>query len=154
MTILQAFLDEVVEYVTVFGFLLLVGAVVTICWSPFLLSKRFRQLFERLPPFESLYLTYSVVSLGAAVPYLLGLVVALSVADTGRALFTVVIAVSSSYLVAIPILAAVVLPWVGVDWDPTGYGLSTWALLLAGAVWYTALFAVPLTIISVVFSLP
>lgn len=154
MALLQALLDETVGYLTLFGFLLAIGIVAAICWSPFLLSKRFRQLFAQLPPFKSPYLTYGVVGVGAAVPYLLGLLGALAVTETGSTLFTVVVIVSGSYLVAIPLLGAVVLPRVGVDWDSTGYGISTWALLLAGAVWYTTLFAVPLTIISIIFSLP
>lgn len=154
MVPLHSLLDELVSYLSLIGFLLGVGVFATICWSPILLSSRFRQLFERLPPFESVAFTYGVVGVGAAAPYLLGLVASLAVADTGRALFTVVVVVSIGYLVAIPLLGAVVLPWVGVDWDPTGYGLSTWALLLAGAIWYTALFALPLTMISIVFSLP
>ena len=153
MVPLHSLLDELVGYISLMSILLGVGVFVTLCWSPFLLLGRFRQMFERLPPFESFSLTYGVVGVGAAVPYLLGLATSLAVADTGRALFTVVVVVSAGYLVAIPLFGAVVLPRVGVDWDSTGYGLSTWALLLAGAIWYTALFAVPLTVISIVYSL-
>lgn len=154
MALLQAFFDEVIGYLNVLGFLLAIGVGATICWSPFLLSKRFQELFKQLPPFTSPYLTYGVVGVGAAVPYLLGLLTALAVPDTGGTLFTVVVVVSGGYLVLIPVIGAVVLPRIGVDWDSTGYGLSTWVLLFAGAVWYTTLFAIPLTIISIVFSLP
>jgi hypothetical protein len=154
MALLEVLLDEVVGYLTVFGFLLAIGVLAAICWAPFLLSKRVRELFAHLPPFTSPYLTYGVVGVGAAVPYLLGLMGALAVTEIGSTLFTVVVIVSAGYLVAIPLGGAVVLPRVGVDWDSTGYGVSTWALLFAGAVWYTTLFAVPLTIIAIIFSLP
>lgn len=98
--------------------------------------------------------TYVGVTVGASVPYVLGLVGALAVANTGKALFTATLAVSLVYLAAGPVLGAVTLPRAGVDWDPTGYGLSTWTVLLAGALWYVLLFAVPFTLLSLVFSLP
>lgn len=155
MTLSGASVSELLRWLGVVADLLVVlGGIAAVCWTPVLLSTRMRALFRRLPPFESVLVTYVAVSVGAAVPYILGLVGSVAAADSGKALFTVTLAVSLLYLSAVPLLGAVVLPRAGVDWDPTGYGLSTWAVLLTGALWYVLLFGVPFTLVSLVFSLP
>lgn len=155
MALPHASIPELLQWLGVVADLLVVlGGIAAVCWAPFLLSTRMRALVRRLPPFESVFVTYVGVTVGASVPYVLGLVGALAVADTGKALFTVTLAVSLVYLIAGPLLGAVVIPQAGIDWNPTGYGLSTWVVLLAGALWYVLLFAVPFTVLSVVFSLP
>lgn len=134
--------------------LLFPGAVALVLWSPFLLAERLRRLFERLPPTDSAAVSYVLIGMGASVPYVVGVLGAFAAADTGRVLFTATLAVSVGYVVAAPIVAAVALPRVGIDWDPAGYGVSTYVLLLGGALWYVLVFAVSLTTVSAVYSLP
>lgn len=149
------------------GFLLLLvfgpGAVATLFWVPFLASSRLRALFRRLPPSGSLYLTYPAVGLGASLPYVLGVGIALAVVEVdgpqggarmANAILDVIVPVSLGYVVGIPVVGAVGLPRLGVDWDPTGYGLATWLLLFFGAVWYAALFAVPLFVFAIIAAYP
>ncbi len=138
--------------------LLVPGMVATICWAPFLASKRLRSLFSRVPPFDSMGLTYVVVALTASLPYVLSLVgVAATAGENaswGPPILDVTLLLSIIYIVGIPLLGVVGLPRAGIDWDPTGYGISTWVLLTAGAVWYAMIFAVPFTILGLVLSSP
>ncbi|MFB6352569.1 MAG: hypothetical protein ABEJ92_00630 [Halobacteriales archaeon] len=140
--------------------LLAPGAVAAVLWSPFLLAARLRALFRELPPTGHLLPTYAVVAVGAGLPYVLGTfwaVVATSGGTGGEmanGLLDVVIPLSLGYAVGVPLLGAAGLPRFGVDWDPTGYGISTWVLLLAGGTWYALLFAVPLFVIAVVLAFP
>lgn len=134
--------------------LLIPGVVAMVLWSPFLLSERIRQLFQRLPPTDSLLPTYVLVGIATSLPYVLGLVWALTRAESGKMIFTVAIGVTICYIVALPLVGVLGLPRSGIDWAPTGYGWQTWLLLVGGAVWYALLFTVPLTIFSLIFSLP
>lgn len=138
--------------------LLIPGVVAAICWIPFLASKRIRSLFRELPPFDSLVLTYVVVAIAASLPYILGIsaVIASLEADDiwGPPLLGATLLLTICYIVGIPLIGAFGLPRVGIDWDPTGYGRSTWLLLTACAIWYAAIFAVPFTILGLIFSLP
>lgn len=163
MVPLQAVVDQLVGWLAAVSFLLAPGVVATVCWTPFLLSERLRALFAELPPFDSPYATYVLVGLAASLPFVVGVGAALVGTDTegphagGRmanAVLNTVFPLSVGYVVATPLIGAFGLPRVGVDWDPTGYGLSTWALLAAGGAWYAAVFAVPLTLFSLVVAFP
>lgn len=144
----------------VVGLLLGPGIVAAIIWSPFLLASRIRALFRALPPARSTAVSYVVVTVGLSIPYLFGTIAALVVTEgqTGgamaNALLNVLIPVSSLYVLGLPILAIRGLPRIGRDWDPNGYDTTTWVLLIVGAAWYSALFAVPLFLIAVVLALP
>jgi len=161
--LLQTLGDQLLGWLYAVAFVFLPGAVATVCWAPFLLSGRLRALFAALPPFDSPYVTYVLVGLAASLPFVVGVGAALVGVDTegpragGRmanAILDLVVPLSVGYVVGTPLIGVLGLPRVGVDWDPTGYGLSTWALLAAGGAWYAALFAVPLTLFSLVIAFP
>jgi len=149
---------RVVGWLIVIVGLLVPGIVATICWAPFLASKRLRSLFSRAPPFDSMGLTYVVVAITASLPYVLSLVgVAVTAGESaiwGPPILGVTLLLTIFYIVGVPLLGVFGLPRAGIDWDPTGYGISTWALLTAGAVWYAMIFAVPFTILGLVLSSP
>lgn len=135
-----------------------VGAA--ILWSPFLFSDRIRALFRRLPPTDSALVTYCLVSVGLWLPYLVGMFWTAThgpssgPAPAANAMLDVVVTVSACYLVGLPLLAGVGLPRLGIDWDSTGYGADTWALIVGGTVWYTALLGFPPFVIAVILALP
>jgi len=142
------------------GMLLGPGLVAAILWSPFLVSSRIRALFRSLPPARSTTLSYLVVTGGLSLPYIIG-TLAVLVATEGQSggamangLLNMLIPVSGLYVIGLPLAANRGLPAIGRDWDPNNYGMSTWVLLLLGAVWYSALFAVPLFLIAAVLALP
>ncbi|MFB6302899.1 MAG: hypothetical protein ABEH78_08580 [Haloferacaceae archaeon] len=100
---------------------------------------------------------YVVATFGASVPYLAGTLWAVRTADgaeMGNALLAVVVPLSLGYVVAVPVLAGLALPRTGVDWDPTGDGVGSWALLVAAGAWDAAVFAVPLFVVAVILALP
>lgn len=139
------------------------GVVAAVWCAPFLASVRIRALFRRLPPFESTLATYALVVVLGSLPYVLGVVAAITGVDTeglragarmGEAILGVVVPLSVVYAVGVPPVGALGLPRAGIDWNPTGYGVSTWLLLAAGGVWYAALFAVPLALVSVILAFP
>lgn len=136
------------------------GLVAALLWSPFLLSDRVRALYRSLPPARSTGLSYLIVTVGLSVPFLAGTTWAItSTAEASggamaNALLTVLFTVSATYVIGIPVATIEGLPRVGIDWDPTGYEAATWLLLIAGAAWYAALFAVPLFLIALVLALP
>lgn len=136
------------------------GLVAGVFWSPFLLSERVRSLLARLPPRSSWAWTYGLVTVGLSLPYLLGTTWALvrTTGATGGAManeiLDVIVPVSVLYLVGIPIVTVVGLPRLGFDWDPTGYGIGTWLLLVGGSLWYVLLFAVPLFVVVFFLALP
>ncbi|MDZ5813307.1 hypothetical protein U4E84_18415 [Halorubrum sp. AD140] len=135
------------------------GLVAAALWAPFLAAARVRALFRALPPEGRLLPSYVAVALGLSVPYLVGLVVTLEFADPEGAGWSnglVETALAGGILTGLvaPAVAVVGLPRVGVHWDPTGYGLDTWALLVAAGVWYAVVAAAPLFALAVVFALP
>lgn len=163
MVPLQTLVGEAVGWLVLVLLVFGPGAVATLCWTPFLASKRVRALFAALPPFESLAVTYPVVGIAASLPYVLGVGAGLVLVEASgpeggarlaNAILDVVVPVSLGYVVLVPAVAIVGLPRLGVDWDPTGYGLSTWAILVAGGVWYAALFAAPLLFVAFFLALP
>jgi hypothetical protein len=65
-----------------------------------------------------------------------------------------VVVLTITYVIVLPLVAGVGLPRIGLDWDPTNYGLGTWLLLIGAVLWYAAIFAVPLMFAAFVFALP
>jgi hypothetical protein len=68
-------------------------------------------------------------------------------AAASNALFGLLVALSVYYVVGVPLLA-------GVDWDPTGYGPGTWALLGGLGAAYATVFTLPLVLFALVLALP
>lgn len=160
MVPLQTLGEEVTGWAVLLALGLGPGVAGAVLWSPFLASARIRSLFRALPPRGSLLVTYPAVLVGASLPYVGGFVAALvwtadaNGAATANAILDVIVPVSVVYVVGFPALAGLACPRLGVDWDPTGYGPATWALLVAGGVWYAAAFAVPLFLVAMVMALP
>lgn len=71
-----------------------------------------------------------------------------------NALLDVILPITALYVIGLPIASVEGLPRLGIDWDETGYEPSTWVLLIAGAGWYAAIFAIPLFLISLILALP
>ncbi|GAB7009173.1 hypothetical protein [Halorubrum trueperi] len=135
------------------------GLVAAVLWSPFLLASRFRALFVTLPPAGRLVPSYVAVALALSVPYVAGLLLTVGLVDSagpGWSNGLIETALAGGVLVTLvaPAVAVLGLPRAGVDWDPTGYGASTWALLVAAGLWYATMAAVPLFALAVVFALP
>lgn len=135
------------------------GLVVTILWSPVLLAGRFRALFRRLPPGRSTVGSYVLVAVTLSLPFVVGTGVALATtspesAGLSNALLNVAVLLAVAYSVALPIVAGVGLPRLGLDWDPTGYGAGTWLLLVLAALWYVAVFVLPLVLFALVLAIP
>ncbi len=156
---LQSIGTRAVGWVAVVVALLVPGVVATVLWAPFLAVNRIRSLFATLPPTGKLSPTYVAVAIGASVPYVAGFLAVLAVVDPAgvawsNAFLTVTLFVSVLYVVGLPVVCILGLPRIGFDWDPTGYGWSTWALLVVGSAWYATLFAVPLVAVSLVLALP
>lgn len=135
------------------------GTVAAVCWTPFLLSERFRALFVALPPAGRLVPSYVAVALALSVPYLAGVVLTVGLVDSAGPgwsegfLDTALFGGALVGFVA-PVIAGAGLPRLGVDWDPAGYGASTWLLLLAAGLWYAVVAAVPLVALAVGMALP
>ncbi|MFC6836913.1 hypothetical protein [Halomarina ordinaria] len=159
MALLQSVVPEVGGWVT-FGLVLLVpGVAATALCAPFLAAKRVRSLFAALPPEGSPVTTYALVGVGLSLPYVGGVLWVLASVDSaggawGNALLTLALLLGVLYTVGCPVVGVLALPRVGVDWDPTGYGWSTWVLLGAAGGWYATLFAVPLVVLGIVLALP
>lgn len=135
------------------------GLAAALLWSPFLLSARLRALFRCIPPGSGPTGSYLLLAAGGGLPYVAGGLWALSRGDAGEvaaanALLDVLVGVSIGYVLLAPVLAGIVLPALGYDWDETGYGVGTWALLVAGSGWYAALLSAPLFLVAVVAAFP
>lgn len=136
------------------------GLVAALLWSPFLLSSRLRSLYRSLPPAGSTVVSYLGVTLGLSLPYLVGTVWAITATKGGtgatmaNALLDVILPITALYVIGLPIASVEGLPRLGIDWDETGYEPSTWVLLIAGAGWYAAIFAIPLFLIALILALP
>lgn len=152
--------DAVAAWVWTLAFALAPGLVAAVVWSPVLASERLRALFRTLPPTGSLGITYPVVAVALSLPYLGAFLGALAAtADgSGAAIANAVLGatalVSVVYIVGGPVVAAVGLPRLGVDWDSNGYDGVTWLLLVAASAWYAAIFAVPFFVFSIFAALP
>jgi len=155
----SAVVDTAVGWLWTLALFALPGAIAAVCWTPFLLSARFRALFVALPPAGRPVLSYVGVALALSVPYLVGVVLTVWLVDSagpGWSEGFLDTAVFGGVLVGFvaPAVAAAGLPRLGVDWDPTGYGASTWALLVAAGLWYAVVAAVPLVALAIGMALP
>jgi hypothetical protein len=135
------------------------GVVAAVLWSPILLSGRLRSLFDRIPPRRSMGASYLLVAVGLSLPFVIGTGTVLATASTegaalSNALLNVAFGLTIAYAVGLPVVACVGLPRVGLDWDPTSYGFGTWLLLVVAALWYTAVFVVPLALFAFILALP
>lgn len=135
------------------------GLVAAVLWAPFLIASRFQALFVALPPAGRLVPSYVGISLALSVPYLAGLLLTVGLVDSagpGWSEGFIDTALFGGIIVGFvaPAVAAAGLPRFGVDWDPTGYGPSTWLLLVAAGLWYALVAAVPLVALAVGMALP
>jgi hypothetical protein len=135
------------------------GIIAAVLSSPLFFSGRFRSLFTRLPPVRSTIASYLLVTVTLSVPFVIGTGIILTTTSTGgaalsNALLNMAFVVTIGYVVVLPVAASVGLPRVGIDWDPTNYGLGTWLLLVGAALWYSAVFVVPLAFFALVLALP
>ena len=142
------------EWATLFVLVIGPGLVAGLLWSPFLGSDRLRSLFERLWPGQSPVVSYPLVMVGLSLPWVMtaaGAMVRGSPDELAmaNALLDAVVGLSALYLLGLPLVAGLGLPRAGIDWDDTGYGPRTWALLIGAASWYVALLAAPTLALSV-----
>jgi len=154
-----AVLDSVVGWLWTLALFLFPGLVAAGLCAPFFAAERLRALFRALPPAGRLLTSYVGVSVGLSVPYLAGLLLTVGLVDSagpGWSEGFLDTALFGGVLVGFvaPALAALGLPRLGVDWDPTGYGPGTWGLLLAAGLWYALVAAVPLVALAIGMALP
>ncbi|KOX98220.1 MULTISPECIES: hypothetical protein [Halorubrum] len=151
--------DAVVGWLWTVALFLFPGIVAAGLCAPFLAAERLRALFRALPPTGRLLPSYLGVSVGLSVPYLAGVVLTVArAAEAGPAwssgfLLTALLGAVAVGLVA-PAVAVFGLPRLGLNWDPTGYGVSTYLLLGGAGLWYAAVAAVPLVALAVGMALP
>ena len=151
--------DSVVTWLWTLLLFLLPGLVAAGLCAPFLAVERLRSLFRTLPPTGRVLTSYVAVAVALSAPYVAG--VALTVIRVESAgpgwsegfLATAALGAVGPVLVA-PAVAVLGLPRLGLDWDPTGYRVSTWGILLAGGLWYALVAAVPLVALAVGMALP
>jgi hypothetical protein len=154
-----AVVDTAIGWLWTIVLFVLPGLVAAVLWTPFLIASRFRALFRALPPAGRLVPSYVGVALTLSIPYLAGLLLTVGLVDSagpGWSEGFLDTALFGGVLVGLvaPAVAAAGLPRLGVDWDPTGYGASTWALLLAAGLWYAVVAAVPLVALAIGTALP
>ncbi|QHS15697.1 hypothetical protein GWK26_00240 [haloarchaeon 3A1-DGR] len=156
---LQATLEPAFEWATFAGFLVVPGLIATLLWSPFLIVDRIRSLLAALPPTGSVLPTYLLAGVGGSIPYIIGAAVVVTTVDTAgvawsNAFINVAVLLFVGYAVGVPVVTNVALPRLALDWDPTGYGPSTWVLLAAGGASYALLFSIPFVVVSFLLALP
>lgn len=134
------------------------GIAETVFCLPILLSARTRALFRSLPPARSVAVSYLSIMLVLSIPFVAGIVAVFGLAAWDEPIYNVLIriatVVSVSYLVVLPATAIVGLPRYGLDWDPTGYGVRTWTVLLLSTLWYVVPLFVPIALLSALLALP
>lgn len=154
--------SSLTEWVTLLVLVAGPGAVATVLWSPVLAVGRLRALFDALPITRWTAANYLLVSMALSVPWVLGLGWAFAEIGSGVGggdpgggpLLDVAVQLTGLYLVALPVAAGAGLPHLGVDWDPAGYGASTWVILVAATAWYALVFALPTFLFALIVSLP
>ncbi|MFC5279247.1 hypothetical protein ACFPM1_10845 [Halorubrum rubrum] len=156
---IPSLVGDAVGWLWTLALVALPGLVAGLLWSPFLIAARFRALMRALPPRGRLVPSYVGVALALSVPYLVGVLLTVALVDAAGPGWSdgfIETALAGGGIVAIggPTVAAVGLPRLGVDWDSTGYGVSTWALLVAAGLWYAVVAAVPLVALAVGLALP
>jgi hypothetical protein len=146
------------EFASLVLIAVLPGLVETVVCLPVLLSTRVQALFRSLPPTESMSFSYVGVIFSLSVPFILGVIAAFRF-DTLRTpvydvLTQVASLVSLGYIAVLPVAATFGLPRYGIDWDPTGYGIKTWGVMLLSTLWYVTWLILPLLLISALLALP
>jgi hypothetical protein len=138
----------------------LVGLLIALVWSPFLLTEHFRQLFGSLSRFDwhinyVLWIPLPALCWG----FLWGSVVSLSLnirSPTGSSpiyvagLDGIVVATAVS-LVVWPGLLLYVLPARGFDWYANKDTSTTVSLVIGGTVWYLPWLVIPAYVLGLVF---
>jgi len=134
------------------------GIAETVFCLPLLLSARTRALFRSLPPAESVAVSYLSVMLALSVPFVASVVAVFGLDIWRGPIYNVLIRVatfvSATYIIVLPATAIIGLPRYGLDWDQTGYGVGTWAILLLSTLWYVVLLFVPIVLLSALLALP
>lgn len=136
----------------------LYGLFVGVLWTPFLVARSVRALFDSLGD-RDWRVTYVLwIPLPAVLwGFLFGSVLSLSraVRPPTRASELYVAGMDGlavATLVSIilwPILLVYVLPGRGCDWDPNGYGPKTIVLVVGGLVWYLSFLIGPAYVLSI-----
>jgi hypothetical protein len=142
------------EWLTLAALVVGPGLVAGLFWAPFLAVDRFASLFERLPPRDSVAVSYPLVTVGLSLPWIAaaGRALVRRASDeltAANGLLDVIVVLSGVYLLVLPLVAGLGLPRVGIDWDETGYGPRTWILLGIGTLWYVLLLALPIFALSI-----
>ena len=135
------------------------GIVAAVLWSPILLSSRIRSLFDRLPPVRSTIASYFLVAIALSIPFVIGTGIVFTTTSTegaalSNALLNMTFVLTIAYVGMLPLTSVVGLPRIGIDWDPTNYGLGTWLLLVSVVLWYAAVFVIPLVFFAIILALP
>jgi hypothetical protein len=103
-------------------------------------------------------LSYLGAILSLSLPFVVAVVAVFGFDGWQRPVYDVLTQVASllslSYIVVLPIAATVALPRYGIDWDPTGYGIRTWVVMLLSTLWYMIWFILPIMLISALLALP
>ncbi|ELZ57264.1 MULTISPECIES: hypothetical protein [Halorubrum] len=151
--------DSIVGWLWTLLLFLFLGLVAAGLCVPFLAVERVRSLFRALPPAGRTLPSFVAVSVALSTPYLAGVVLTVALVDSAgpgwrEGLLLTALFAGFAPIILAPAVAVIGLPRLGIDWDPTGYGPSTWAILLAGGLWYAFLAAVPLVALAVGMALP
>ncbi|ADI73287.1 conserved hypothetical protein [Methanohalobium evestigatum Z-7303] len=159
MSSLLLFINQVAGWFLFAIILIIPGIIAATFWTPFLVSERLRALFRKLPPTNSVFSSYIIAGISASLPYIIGFLVILAVGDVdntqvSNSLITMSLLLFMVYTIGLPFIGVILLPRIGVDWDPHNYSVSTWILLAAGGAWYAILFTIPLAAFAFLLALP
>jgi len=151
-------MEQLAYWGSVLFLAMLPGVFAAVLWSPVLLSGRLRSLFRRIPPTNSTVVGYTIVAVGLSIPFVIGVGMGVTGSvqsvDVASALLNVVFGIGILYLIGLPVSAVVGLPRANIDWDKTGYGLGTWAVVVIATLWYVILFFVPVALFAFLLALP
>jgi hypothetical protein len=103
--------------------------------------------------------SYLLVAIALSIPFVIGTGVVFTTTSTEDAvlsntLLDLAFGLTIAYVSVLPLTAVVGLPRLGLDWDPTDYGLGTWLLLVVVVLWYAAVFVIPLALFAFILALP
>ena len=103
--------------------------------------------------------SYIIAGISASLPFIIDFLIILAVGDMYNAQFSNRLINTSmlffmGYTIGLPFIGVILLPRIGVDWDPHNYSVSTWILLALGGAWYAILFTIPLAAFAFLLALP